>query len=68
MADPTYRSPVNFSVKSIAIGVACIVVAHLLLVALQSVTTLPFSVFVQQSLATAVGVLAWFYIGGKMGA
>lgn len=68
MADQANRSPVNFSVKSIAIGVACLVVAHLLLVALQSVTTLPFSVLVQQSIATAIGVLAWFYVGGKMGA
>lgn len=68
MANPTNRSPVNFSAKSIAIGVACLVVAHILLFALQSVTTLPFSMFVQQSLATLVGVLAWFYIGGKMGA
>lgn len=66
MSDPAYRSPVNFSAKSLAIGVACLVVAHLLLVALQSVATLPFSMFVQQSLATMVGVLAWFYVGSKL--
>lgn len=65
--DPA-RSPVNFSMKSIAIGIVCIVVAQLLLVALQSVTTLPFTVAVQQSIATALGVLAWFYIGAKLGA
>lgn len=68
MADPTYRSPVNFSLKSLAIGIACLIVAHLALAGLQSLTTLPFSVFVQQSLATVVGILAWFYVGAKMGA
>lgn len=60
------HSPVNFSMKSIAIGVVCLVVAHLLLVLLQSVVALPFSVFVQQTVATALGVLAWFYVGTKM--
>lgn len=59
-------SPVNFSAKSIAIGVACLVVAHLLLAVLQSAFVLPFSVFVQQSIATGVGVLAWFYVGAKL--
>jgi len=68
MAEPTYRSPVNFSAKSIMIGVVCLVVAHLLLALLQSVAPLPFSPFVQQSIATVVGVMAWFYVGGKMGA
>ena len=68
MAEPTYRSPVNFSAKSIVIGVVWLVVAHLLLALLQSAMPLPFSTFVQQSIATVVGVLAWFYIGGKMGA
>jgi hypothetical protein len=66
MANPTYRSPVNFSAKSIVIGVVCLVVAHLLLALLQSVTALPFSTMVQQSIATVLGVLAWFYVGGKM--
>lgn len=65
--DPA-RSPVNFSLKSIAIGVVCIVIAQLLLVALQSVTTLPFSTYIQQSIATAIGVIAWFYVGTKLGA
>lgn len=66
MANPTYRSPVNFSAKSIVIGVVCLVVAHLLLALLQSVTAMPFSTMVQQSIATVLGVLAWFYVGGKM--
>jgi len=48
--------------------VVCIVVAQLLLVALQSAVALPFSTYVQQSIATALGVLAWFYVGAKMGA
>lgn len=61
------HSPVNFSLKSIAVGVACIVAAHLLLMALQSMTTLPFSVDIQRMTATAVGVLAWFYVGAKLG-
>lgn len=68
MANPTYRSPVNFSARSIVIGVVCLVVAHLLLALLQSATALPFSTMVQQSIATVLGVLAWFYVGGKMGA
>ena len=61
-------SPVNFSLKSIAIGVVCLVVAHLLLALLQQMVALPFSMFVQQTIATALGVLAWFYVGSKLGA
>lgn len=61
-------SPVNFSLKSIAIGVVCIVGAQVILMALQSVVALPFTQFTQQSLATAVGVVAWFYAGTKLGA
>jgi len=68
MSEPTNPSPVNFSAKSMAIGVVCIVVAQLLLVALQSAVALPFSTYVQQSIATAIGVVAWFYVGAKMGA
>jgi hypothetical protein len=68
MSEPTNPSPVNFSPKSLAIGVVCIVVAQLLLVALRSAVALPFSTYVQQSIATALGVLAWFYVGAKMGA
>jgi hypothetical protein len=64
----TGHSPVNFSMKSIAIGVVCLVAAHLLLFLLQSMVALPFSMFVQQTMATAVGVLAWFYVGAKLGA
>lgn len=65
--DPAH-SPVNFSMKSIAIGIVCIVAAQLILLALQSVTTLPFSTSIQQSIATALGVLGWFFVGTKMGA
>ena len=68
MSEPTNPSPVNFSAKSMAIGVVCIIVAQLLLVALQSAVALPFSTYVQQSIATAIGVVAWFYVGAKMGA
>lgn len=66
MAENQYRSPVNFSLKSITIGVVCICLAHLLLGLLQTTTTLPFSMTVQQSIATAVGVIAWFFVGAKL--
>lgn len=68
MSNEVGRSPVNFSLKSIAIGVVCIVAAHLLLALVQSTVALPFSMFIQQTIATAVGVLAWFYVGTKLGA
>lgn len=61
------RNPVNFSLKSIAVGLVCIIVAQLILVGLQQAFALPFSETIQRSIATAVGVLAWFYVGGKMG-
>lgn len=68
MSNEAGHSPVNFSLKSIAIGVVCIIVAQLLLVLLQNVVALPFSTTIQQSIATAVGVLGWFYVGTKLGA
>ncbi len=61
------RPPVNFTLKSIAVGVACIIAMQLLLVALQSVTTLPFSEMIQRSIATSIGVLLWFFVGSKLG-
>lgn len=61
------HSPVNFSLKSIAIGVVCIVAAQLLLVMLQSMMALPGSPDIQRMVATAFGVLAWFYAGSKLG-
>lgn len=67
MSNPQDHSPVNFSLKSIAVGVVCIVVAQLLLFLLQQMVTLPFTAFTLQSIATAVGVLAWFFVGGKLG-
>lgn len=67
MSNPAGHSPVNFSLKSIAVGVVCLVAAHLLLALLQSVTTLPFTITIQQSIATAIGVLAWFFVGSKLG-
>lgn len=68
MANPNQQhSPVNFSLKSIAVGVVCIIVAQLLLVLLQSVMSLPSTPDIQRMVATALGVLAWFYVGGKLG-
>lgn len=67
MSNPQEHSPVNFSLKSIAVGVVCIVVAQLLLLLLQQFVTLPFTAFTLQSTATAFGVLAWFFVGGKLG-
>jgi hypothetical protein len=67
MSSAPGHSPVNFSLKSIAVGVVCIVLAQLLLFLVQQVVTLPFAMFTQQSIATALGVLAWFFVGGKLG-
>lgn len=67
MSNPQDHSPVNFTLKSIAVGVVCIVLAQLLLVLLEQFVTLPFTAFTLQSVATALGVLAWFFVGGKLG-
>lgn len=61
------HSPVNFTLKSIAVGVVCLVAVHALLLGLQSMMALPFTVTVQQSIATAIGVLVWFFVGSKLG-
>ena len=49
----------NLSVMSIVVLVVCIVVANLLLVALRTVTDLPWSDGVESAVATGVGALAW---------
>lgn len=67
MAEPQQRSPVNFSLRSILVGVMCLVLAHLALAGLQTAFDLPGTIFIQQSIATACGVIAWFFVGGKLG-
>lgn len=63
MAD---ASPQNFNLKSILLGIVCIVVANLLVVALREFVGLPGSTSLQSGLATVVGVLAWFFIGARI--
>lgn len=67
MQNEPARSPINFSLKSLAVGVLCIVAMQMILLVLQGMVTLPFSEQIQRSIATAFGVLAWFYVGGKLG-
>ena len=54
------------TVRNIAIGVACIIVANLLSVALRQIVNVPLSGTVISAIATGVGVLAWFVIVGRM--
>ena len=56
----------NLSLMSIVVLVVCIVVANLLLVALRTVTDLPWSDGVESAIAVGVGVLAWFIIAPRL--
>ena len=52
----------QFTLTNIIIGIACIVVANLLLVLLRTVVGMPWGDGLESMLATGVGVLAWFFI------
>jgi hypothetical protein len=54
------------TVPNILIGVACIVVANLLLVALRTMIDLPWSDGTESAVATGVGVVAWFFIAARI--
>jgi hypothetical protein len=63
MAD---ASPASFTLKSVLLGIVCILVANLLLVALKTTVGLPLAEGVLTAIATIVGVLAWFFIGARI--
>ena len=52
--------------RNIIIGVVCIVVANLLLVALRQIVNIPLADALESAIATGVGVLAWFLIVNRM--
>ncbi len=54
------------TVRNIAIGAACIIVANLLSVALRQVVTLPVPNGIVSAIATGIGVFVWFVIVGRM--
>lgn len=54
------------TVKNIIIGIICIVVANLLLVALRQFADLPWGDGLKSAIATGIGVVAWFIIAGRM--
>jgi hypothetical protein len=58
--------PMKLTVGNILLGVACIVVANLLLVALRMVVDIPLSDGLESAIATGIGVVAWFYIAARM--
>jgi hypothetical protein len=54
------------TLRSIIIGVACIVVANIALEGLRRVVDMPFSDSLESMLATGVGVIAWFAIVARV--
>jgi hypothetical protein len=56
------KNPSLPTVRSIVIGVGCIVVANLLLELLRRLVELPYSDSVESMLATGLGVIVWFAI------
>ena len=56
----------QFTVTNILIGVVCIVVANLLLVALRTAIDMPWGDGLESALATGVGVLAWFFVVARL--
>ena len=56
------KSASLLTVRSIVIGVVCIVVANLLLELLRRLVELPYSDSLESMLATGGGVIVWFAI------
>jgi hypothetical protein len=56
----------QITLTNIIIGIACIVVANLLLVSLRMVVDMPWGDGLESTLATGVGVLAWFFIVARL--
>mgnify|MGYP006883745521 CR=1 FL=1 len=56
----------KLTVANVLIGVVCIVVANLLLVALRTQVALPLGPGLQSAIAVGVGVLVWFFIVARM--
>ena len=56
------KNPSLPTVRSIAIGVVCIIAANLVLELLRRLVELPYSDSLESMLATGVGVIVWFAI------